>query len=763
MIAACLASLLTLLQAEDPAWRKFTHQNCVSCHDAGEPKGGLDLERVLTADPTANPLVWEKVVRRLRTRQMPPPGKKRPDETGYQTALEGLEARLDTLPPNPGHSDALRRLTRAEYRRAVKDLLDLDIDPAALLPADESSHGFDSAPAGTLSAGALDRYLAAAERIARLALGHTGRSPGGETFRVKPDLTQEDRLDGLPPGTRGGLKTIYHFPADGEYDFRLRLARDRNEEVEGLNGTHEIVILIDREPVQQFTIRRPGKDDRGQVLVDAHLRARLKVRAGPRELAVTFLKKQRSEIETLRQPYVSSFNAHRHPRRAPALYEVTLVGPFDPSGPGDTPSRRRVLAATGQDEPAARAILAPLLRRAFRRPVDTAELERYVGVWRSARESGDFEAAVESSLAAVLVSHSFLFRVERDPEGLPSRATYPLDDVALASRLSFFLHGSIPDDALLALAEHGDLRKPGILEREARRLLADPRAAAVLSQSFAAQWLQIRNLEGVLPDGRLYPDFDDNLRQSMRRETELLFEGLVREDRPVTALLSSDHAWLNERLARHYGIPHVAGDRFRRVELDPAAGRGGLLRHASVLTVTSYANRTSPVLRGKWILETLLGTPPPPPPADVAALKDDPVSEKLPVRERLRQHRQNPACASCHKTIDPPGFGLEGFDALGRRRELEAGLPVETAGSLPDGSEFQGVAGLEAALLKRPELLAEALAEKLLVYALGRSVGPADGPALREIVHKAAASGYRFSGLVSGVVNSVPFRMRWKP
>lgn len=763
MTAAFLASLLSVLQADDSPWRRFAHEHCVGCHGADEPKGGLNLEGVLGADPAAHPVVWEKVVRRLRTRQMPPPGKTRPAEEAYRSALEGLEARLDALPADPGRPDGLRRMTRAEYRRSVKDLLDLDIDPASLLPADESSHGFDSAPAGTLSAGALDRYLAAAERIARLALGRTGRSPGGETFRVKPDITQEDRLDGLPPGTRGGMKVTYTFPADGEYDFRLRLARDRNEEVEGLNGTHEIVILIDREPVKQFSVNRAGKDERGDAMVDAHLRARLKVRAGPRELAVTFVKKLRSEVETLRQPYVSAFNVHRHPRRAPALFEVTVVGPFDPSGPGDTPSRRRVLSLKGEDEPAARAILAPLLRRAFRRPVDAAELDRYVGVWRRARESADFEGAVEASLAAVLISHSFLFRVERDPDGLPSRTAYPLNDVELATRLSFFLRGSIPDDALLDLAERGELRRPGVLEREARRLLADPRAAAVLSQSFAAQWLQIRNLEGALPDGRLYPDFDDNLRQSMRRETELLFEELVREDRPVTALLRSDHAWLNERLARHYGIPHVVGDRFRRVDLDPAAGRGGLLRHASVLTITSYANRTSPVLRGKWILETLFGTPPPPPPPDVPALKEDPISDKLPVRERLRQHRQNPACASCHRAIDPPGFGLEGFDALGRVRENEAGVPVETSGSLPDGSEFKGVAGLEAALLKRPELFAEALAEKLLVYALGRAVGPSDGPALREIVRKAAPSAYSFSGIVAGVVNSVPFRMRRMP
>jgi hypothetical protein len=745
MVIALLVALLA--QADDPAWRRLAREHCVGCHGADEPKGGLNLEGVLGADPAAHPAAWEKVVRRLRTRQMPPPGKARPTEEDYRTALEGLEAKLDALTPDPGRTDGLRRLTRAEYRRAVKDLLDLDIDPAALLPADESSHGFDSAPAGTLSAGALDRYLSAAERVARMALGHSGRSPGGETFRVKPDVTQDGHLDGFPLGTRGGLKIVYPFPADGEYDLRIRLSRDRNEEVEGLRGTHEVVILIDRAVVKQFTVRGAVKND--HATVDAHLRARLPVKAGPRELVVTFLKKPRGEPETLRQPYVSAVNAHRSPRQAPAIFEVALVGPYDATGPGDTPSRRRVLAAPDE------SFLAPLLRRAFRRPVDPADLERFTALYRRA---GDHESAVETTLSAILASSGFLFRVERDPEGV--KGAYALSDLELATRLSFFLHGSLPDDALLAAAERGELTKPGGLEREARRLLADPRAAAVLSQSFAAQWLQIRNLEGALPDARLYPDFDDNLRQSMRRETELLFEELVREDRPVTALLRSDHTWLNERLARHYGIPHVLGDRFRRVE---TSDRGGLLRNASVLTVTSYANRTSPVLRGKWILDTLLGTPPPPPPPDVPALKEDPISDKLPVRERLRQHRQNPACASCHRVIDPPGFGLEGFDALGRVRRLEAGVPVETAGSLPDGSDFKGVEGLEAALLKRPELFAEALAEKLLVYALGRATGPADGPALREIVRKAAPTAYSFSGIVIGVVNSVPFRMRRTP
>ncbi len=753
-MAVALAALLAVAQPDDVAWRALVRDSCIECHGADAPKAGLDLDSLLRADPTLHVVPWEKAVRRLRTRQMPPPGKTRLSEAGYRTLLDGLEARLDAARPDPGRPDTLRRLSRAEYRSAVRDLLHLEIDAAALLPPDESTHGFDSATAGALSASVLDRYLSAAERISRLALGRVGRSPGGDTFRVRPDLTQEDRLDGLPPGTRGGTLLRYTFPADGDYDIRLRLMRDRNEEVEGLAGPHELLVLLDRRPVKQFTVRPPGKDERGHAMVDAHLLARLSVSAGPHDLAATFLKQPSSEPETLRQPYVSAFNAHRHPRRTPALYEISIVGPYDPKGPGDSPSRRRLLvAAPGGGDAAARAVLAPLLRRAFRRPVADAELERYLRVFHGA---GDFESGLEAALGAVLVSHDFLFRVERDPEGLPPRSAYALGDVELATRLSFFLWGSLPDDLLIDLAERGELSKPGVLEREARRLLADPRAAT-LSTSFAAQWLQIRNLEGVAPDGRLYPDFDDNLRRAMRRETELLFEEVVREDRPVTALLRSDHAWLNERLARHYGIPHVLGDRFRRVELDPAQGRGGLLRQAGVLTISSYANRTSPVLRGKWILETLIGTPPPPPPPDVPALVDDPVSEKLPVRERLKQHRQNPACAVCHRSIDPAGFPLEVFDAVGRRREADA------AGGLPDGSVVEGVDGLEAALLRRPELLVEALAEKLLTYALGRAIVPADGPALRGIVRAAAAAEFRFSAVVAAIVDSVPFRMRRTP
>jgi mono/diheme cytochrome c family protein len=756
-------------QEAAPAWRRAVGQYCLDCHGAENPKGKLNLEAILAKPPALHAPTWEKAVRRLRTRQMPPAGRKRPPEEAYGEMLSGLEAALDAqaeAKPDPGRTDTIRRLTRLEYRNAVRDLLGLEIDAAALLPPDESSHGFDSATAGTLSPTLVERALSAAQKISRLAVGRVGRSPGGDTFRIPADVTQEDRMEGLPPGTRGGARIPYTFPQDGDYDVRVRLTRDRDELVEGLTEEHELVLLLDRRAVKQFAVRPPRGEATGHARVDAHLVARIPVSAGPHDLAVTFVKKPSSVVETLRQPYESHFNTHRHPRLSPAVYEISITGPYDGRGAGDLPSRRRIFRATpkapGEEEACAKEILAPLLRRAWRRPATEDDLERVLRFYRDARKGADFETGIEAALSAILVSHDFLFRVERDPDGLRPGTAYRLSDLELASRLSFFLWSSIPDEALLDLAERGELGRPGALEAQARRMLADPRSRT-LAASFAAQWLHLRNLEQAVPDGRLFPDFDDNLRQAMRRETELLFEEILREDRSVLGLLESDHAFLNERLAKHYGIPHVYGTHFRRVALDPASRRGGLLRHASVLTVTSYATRTSPVLRGKWVLENLIGTPPPPPLPDVPALDENAVSAALPVRERLRKHRESPACATCHSTIDPVGFALENFDAVGRWRSLEADRPVDASGGLPDGSAFEGVSGLEAALLRRPEVFVGALAEKLLTFALGRAVGHHDGAAVRAIVREARSDGDRFSALVCGIVKSVPFRMRRAP
>jgi hypothetical protein len=741
---------------------------CAGCHDADTAKGGLDLTSVASADVAQHSQVWEKVVRRLRGRQMPPAGRTRPDEDTYTAVVAQLETALDraaAAKPNPGRTDTIRRLTRTEYQNAIRDLLAIQIDAAALLPADEESHGFDNVTVRELSPTLLDRYITAAQKVSRLAVGGAGRSPGGDTIRVKPDITQEDRVEGLPVGTRGGALIRYVFPQDGEYDVQVRLTRDRNEHVEGLREPHELEVLLDREQVKSFTVKPPS-GDKGHERVDEHLKLRLTVTAGPHDLGVTFVKNPTDLIETLRQPYNSHFNMHRHPRQTPAVYQVQITGPFAPTGPGDTPSRRRVFVtrprSADDEEPCAKQILSAVMRQAYRRPVTDADVNRVLPLYREARQDGDLDAGIEAALSAILVSREFLFRVERDPPGVAPKAVYRVSDVELASRLSFFLWSSIPDDELLVAAGRGDLRQSGELARHARRMLADPRAQSLVS-NFAGQWLHLRNLDSITPDARLFPDFDDNLRQAMRRETELLFEEVLRENRSVLDLLKTDHTFLNERLAKHYGIPHVYGPRFRRVALDPGSERGGLLRHGSVLTVTSYATRTSPVLRGKWVLENLLGSPPPPPPPNVPALDDGTVSAALPVRERLLQHRANAACAGCHNVIDPTGFALENFDAVGRWRETEEGHPVDTSGGLPDGSKFTGVSGLEDALLKRPELFVGTMTEKLFTYALGRGIEYYDGPAVREVVRKAKMADYRFPALIEAIVTSTPFQMRASP
>jgi hypothetical protein len=564
-------------------------------------------------------------------------------------------------------------------------------------------------------------------------------------------------------GTRGGLLISYTFPRDGEYEFQIRLTRDRNEEVEGLSEPHDVELLLDRERVKLFTVTPPTGRNRNFETVDAHLKIRIPVKAGPREVGVTFLKNPSALIETRRQPYQARFNYHRHPRLGPAIYQLSINGPYDSTGPGDTPSRARIFVCRptkpGEENKCAEQILSTLMRRAYRRPVTGEDLQRPMQFFRETCATEGFEAGIESALSAILISPQFLFRIEQEPAGLAAHAAYRISDLDLASRLSFFLWSSIPDDELLATAERDDLHKPAVLEKQVRRMLADPRSRA-LANNFAEQWLHVRNLDSITPDLRLFPDFDDNLRQAFRRETELFFESILREDRSVLNLLKADYTFLNERLAKHYGIPHVYGTHFRRVFLDGESKRGGLLRQGSVLTVTSYATRTSPVIRGKWVLENVLGTPPPPPLPDVPALRDNTVSATLSVRERLAEHRANAACASCHNLMDPVGFALENFDAVGRWRTLEEGEPVDARGGLPDGNSFASVSGLEAGLLNRPEVFASTLTEKLLTYALGRGVEYYDAPAVRRVVQEARANDFRFSSLVVGIANSTPFKMR---
>ena len=612
--------------------------------------------------------------------------------------------------------------------------------------------------------------MSAAQKISRLAVGRAGRSPGGDTIRIPTDLTQEGHVEGLPIGTRGGARVPYTFPQDGEYEFQIRLTRDRDELVEGLSEPHDVELLLDRERLQSFTVkppvREPGmpeSDQPSHAKVDQHLKIRVPVKSGPHVIGVAFPKKPGLLSESVRQPYNARFNSYRHPRIQPAIYSISILGPYGATGPGESPSRSRIFltrpAKGGDEDQSARRILAALLRRAYRRPVTDADLRGPLALYREARADGDFERGIETAISAVLVSPQFLFRVEHNTAGDPPPRVYRVSDFDLASRLSFFLWSSIPDDRLLDLAAAGRLHEPAVLEAQVRRMLADSRSRALVT-NFAAQWLHLRNLDSITPDMRLFPDFDHNLRQAFREETELFVESILREDRSVLDLLRADYTFVNERLARHYGIPHVYGTRFRRVVLDQDTWRGGLLRQGSILTVTSYATRTSPVLRGKFILDTLLGTPPPPPLPDVPTLKDNTVDGRLAVRERLAEHRRNPTCAPCHNLMDPLGLALEKFDAVGRRRSREGTLPIDASGSAPDGNRFEDVGGLENALLRRPELFVGAFTEKLLTYALGRGVEYYDAPATRAIVRNSRSQNFRMSSIIVGVVNSQPFLMR---
>ena len=738
---------------------------CLDCHDGDVTKGNLDLGKILSDDLQTHSVEWERVVRKLAARQMPPTGKDRPAEKEFEHLVATLGSSLDQLAakkPNPGRTDTFHRLNRTEYRNAIRDLLDLEIDAATLLPKDDASHGFDNLTGGDLSPTLLNRYISAAEKISRLAVGSPISRPNGDTYRLKPDLTQEEPVANLPLGTRGGTLIRHTFPRDGEYEIQIRLTRDRNEMVEGLHETHELEVLLDRNTAARFQVS-PPKGNRDYETVDAHLKARVPVKAGLHEVGVTFIKNSSSLVETQRDPYQARYNMHRHPRLSPAIYQVSVTGPYASQEAGETASRRKLFVCypknPSEETACAERIVSAFVRRAYRRPVVAADWAKPLKFYHEAKEAGGFEAGIGSALSAVLVSPEFLFRIERDPADVAPETTYPISDVELASRLSFFLWSSIPDEELLGIAQRGELHRPKVLESQVRRMLADPRSISLV-ENFAAQWLHLRNLESFTPDLRLFPDFDDNLRDAFRRETELHFEALLREDRTVLDLIKTDHTFLNERLAKHYGIPNVYGSRFRRVALDSESRRGGLLRQGSVLTVTSYATRTSPVIRGHWLLGNLLGTPPPPPPANIPNLKENTVSETLPMRARLSAHRANAACASCHDLMDPVGFALENFDAIGRWRLTENGLPIDASGGLPDGSRFNGVTGLEDALLKHPELFVGTLTEKLLTFALGRGMSENDAPAVRRIVRDAQRDGNHFSSIVLGIVKSSPFTLR---
>jgi hypothetical protein len=749
--------------------RQFLDRYCATCHNERVKNGSLSLDQAHLPRPEAQPELWERIVRKLRTGVMPPPNMPQPSATDRRAVLTSMEASLDAASAaklNPGRTETLRRLNRTEYQNAIRDLLALDIDAASLLPADESGHGFDNVNVGDLSPALLNRYISAAQRISRLAVGSTQSSLQSDTIGLRADLTQEDHLPGMPIGTRGGMSTRYTFAQDGEYEIQVLLARDLAGVVSGLRDSrqHEMLLLLDREPVHSFPISSAIIG--GEVLNEKALKVRIPVKAGPHDLAVTFVKEGSSLIDTVRQPTASRYNDRRYPRTAPAVDQTAVTGPFSPKGASDTPSRRRLFVCRptgedkGQEEKCAAQILSTLMKRAYRRPIAQADVEEPMAYFRKGRADGDFDLGITTAVTAVLTNPKFLFRVESDPAKVAAGGIYRISDLELASRLSFFLWSSIPDDELLDVAIRGRLSDPGEMEKQTRRMLADRRSFN-LATNFAGQWLRLRNIDSVIPSGNLFRDFDDNLRQAFRQETELFFDSVVREDRSVRTFLKSDYTFLNERLAKHYGIPGVYGSRFRRVTLAPDSRRGGLLRQGSVLSVTSYATRTSPVLRGVLVLKNMLGAPPPAPPPQVPALDESTVAANLPMRERLAAHRNNAVCASCHRTIDPVGFALENYDAVGRWRDLEVeDQPVDASGAVPGDREFHGVTGLEEALLRRPELFASTLTENLMTFALGRGVEYYDAPAVRRIVSGAEKDDYRFSSLIVGIVKSAPFQMR---
>ena len=749
-------------------------QYCVGCHNDRTRTGGLSLQgrRLQAADAE----VWEKVARKVGAGQMPPAGVPRPQAPVLDRFVATVESALDEFAaarPNPGPA-VLHRLNRAEYANAVRDLLALDIDPAKLLPADETSHGFDNvADALGLSPVVLERYLAAADRVSALAVGDAPSRPVAQTWVARADSHQLQHLEGLPLGTRGGLVIEETLPADGEYQINARLYRTNNGFTRGLQSPHAVEFLVDGQPVFGTTVG--GQEDWMALLttpgpgadrVDARLQARVRLRGGPRAIAVTFVAKPRAENQAFFEPLINTTDVVDSDG-VPRIDSVTITGPLTVDGPGDTPSRRRIFSCRAEgdarrDRACAQQIAQRLARLAYRRPVETAEIADLLSYYDQGRRAdGTFEAGVQMVIRRILADPSFLFRAVEDPARVPAGAAFAVGDLELASSLSFFLWSSIPDDALLRVAEAGRLRDRAVFQQQVRRMLADPKASALV-ENFAGQWLQLRNLQRVAPDPMKYPDWDDNLRQAFRRETELLFESVMREDRSVLDLLRADYTFVNERLAQHYGMRGIVGSHFRRV---PVAGeaRRGLLGHGSILTVTSHPNRTSPVKRGKWVLEQLLGSPPPPPPPNVPPL-DESVSRARPrtMKARMEEHRRNPTCANCHKLMDPVGLALENFDGVGGYRVREAGVRIDTATELADGTPIGGVADLRAAVLARPRVFARTFTENMLVYALGRGLTADDMPAVRAILRGAAAGDYRFSTIVEGVAASAPFRMRVK-
>ena len=784
--------------------RALLDEYCVTCHNgdyvhgSDEPRSllisqlravGLALDDVNIDNVAENPAVWEGVVRKLRVGAMPPQPRPRPNKETYDNFRRWLEDELDRAAdanPNPGRTQAFHRLNQTEYRNVIRDLLDLEIDVGEWIPADAPDrYGFDNnAGALSLSPALFERYVSAARKISRLVIG---LPPAGgtviKTYEVPLRLVQDNQQgEELPFGSRGGTAVRHHFPVDGEYLIKLGLRTNYVGYVRGIDQAHDVEVRLDGRRIRQFTFggEAPGMpaplsfagNIRGDDSWESYtlhagdeLEVRVNVDAGPHLIGISFPRETWEEDGVL-QPRQTGFAlaVNDMPDSNPALDSVQISGPFTVDGPGVTPTRRRVFTCTpatqAEERPCAKEILSTLARRAYRRPVTDADIDTLLSFFDGGRAGGSFDAGIGFALERLLADPEFLYRIESDPiDGTPG-ALYTIRDIELASRLSFFLWSSVPDDSLLAAAEDGTLSDPSVLERQVRRMIADPRAASLV-ENFAGQWLHFRNLRGVYPDPLIFPDFDENLRSSYETETQLFIEHQLRSDASLLDLLRANYTFVDERLAKHYKIPGIYGNRFRKVNFAEGE-RAGLLSHGSVMTVTSYPNRTSPVLRGKWVLENLLGAPPPEPPPDVPTLEEENADgEPLSMRQAMVQHRENPACAVCHSAMDPIGFALENFDAIGSwRLNSEAGTPIDASGTLPDGAAFEGPTGLRDLLLNRADDFVGTVTEKLMGYALGRGLEYYDAPTIRKIVREAASEDYRWSAIILGIAKSTAFQMR---
>ena len=756
--------------------RQVIEQYCLQCHDDDKQKGELTLETFEPEKAEAHPEIAEKVVRKLRAHMMPPPGEERPPDAAIDALVAALETKLDAAAeakPNPGRR-TFQRLNRAEYAQSIKDLLGLDVDVASFLPPDTISHNFDNiADVQSISATLLEGYLRAASQVSRLAIGDPEASPNSTIYKVPRIASQLTHVEGAPFGTRGGISVVHNFPADGEYTFRLMLhsiptgqlygSAVRGEQIEvSVNGYRAALLDINQ--------RMSEADPNGMNLQTPPI----VVKAGPQRVSAAFILRTDAPVDDLLAPVEQTLadtqigSGISGVTTLPHLREFAVVGPSRVTGVSETPSRRRVFIcrplSAAEETACATKIITALATKAYRRPPTADDVNGLLTFFRNERDTGNFEAAIRTALQAMLASPHFIFRLEEAPATARPGQPYPLNGLDLASRLSFFLWGTGPDDELIAAARRGALATPAGLEQQARRMLADARASA-LSTRFASQWLRLQDLDKIHPDARLYPQFDATLADAMRRETELLFESVVREDRDVLDLLSADYTYVNERLARHYGVANVTGPAFRRVPVaDP--NRRGLFGHASILTMTSVADRTSPVLRGKWVLEVLIGMAPPPPPPNIPALEETKAahgSRLLSVRERMEEHRTNPQCQSCHRVIDPLGLALENFDVIGMWRIRDGGTPIDPSGTLYDGTVLSGPTGLRAAMLRHKEVVLRTFTENLMAYSLGRRLEHFDMPVVRRVVRDAARDRNRFSSFVAGIVKSPAFRMSRMP